>query len=82
MPLTLLSVVFSSFFLVRVIKGPWMRHPHYLGLAMIGSIVATVALAMIAPGAQDDFIAGNIAAFAGAFLAIQIFDRLVGAGSH
>jgi hypothetical protein len=78
MPMTLLSAVLSSFFLVRLIKGPWMRHPHYLGLAMIGSILSTVILASVSPGMEDEFIAGNLAAFAGAFVAIQAFDRLSG----
>jgi len=76
MPMTLLSAVFSSFLLVRLIKGPWMRHPHYLGLAMIGSILSTLVLATFSPGMEDDLIAGNLAAFAGAFVAIQAFDKL------
>jgi hypothetical protein len=78
MPMTLLSAVFSGFVLVRLIKGPWTRYPHYLGLAMIGSILSTVILASVSPGMEDEFIAGNLAAFAGAFLAIQIFDKLTG----
>ena len=78
MPMTLLSAVFAAFFLVRLIKGPWMRHPHYLGLAMIGSIIATVILAQVAPGYEDDFIAGNIATFAGAAGAITVFDLVIG----
>jgi hypothetical protein len=78
MPMTLLSAVLSSFFLVRLIKGPWMRYPHYLGLAMIGSILSTVILASVSPGMEDEFIAGNLAAFAGAFVAIQAFDKLTG----
>lgn len=45
--MTLLSAVFSGFFLIRIIKGPWMRHSHYLGLAMIGSILAMLALAFL-----------------------------------
>lgn len=76
--MTLLSAVFSGFFLIRIIKGPWMRHSHYLGLAMIGSILAMLALAFLSPGLQDDFIAGNLGAFAIAFAAIWAFDHIVG----
>ncbi|MCB1382538.1 MAG: hypothetical protein KDJ73_06345 [Notoacmeibacter sp.] len=74
MPLPLFSAVLSSFFLVKLIKGHWMRHPHYLGLAMIGAIVATLILSQAAPGMEEDFIASNLACFGGAFGAIMLFD--------
>lgn len=76
MPMTLLSAVLVSFFLVRVIKGPWARHPHYLSLAMIGSVAATIVLTRISPGMEDDFIAGNAATFFGA---IALYDMAKGA---
>ncbi|PHP67509.1 hypothetical protein CSC94_07320 [Zhengella mangrovi] len=79
MPFTMLSAIFSAFFLVRVIKGHWARHPHYLGLAMIGSLVATVALARFAPGMEDDMIVGNLATFVGGAATITLFDLVMGA---
>ena len=79
MPFIVINGLFSSFFLVRVIKGAWMRNPQYLAVAMVGSIGAMLLLNVAAPGMADDFIAGNIAAFAGAFLAISAYDLALGA---
>ena len=77
-PDIILSALFSSFFIVRVIKGPWMRNPQYLAVSIFGSAAAMIVLNAISPGAADEFILGNGAAFAGAFLSIAAFDFAAG----
>ena len=78
MPDIILSALFSSFFIVRVIKGPWMANPQYLAISIFGSATAMLMLNAVAPGAADEFIAGNGAAFAGAYLSIAAFDIAIG----
>lgn len=78
MPDIILSALFSSFFIVRVIKGPWMANPQYLAISIFGSATAMLVLNALSPGAADAFIAGNGAAFAGAYLSIAAFDMATG----
>ena len=75
----IMSAVFSSFLTVRIVKGPWLRNPQYLVLSVMGGAAAMMALNVFSPGAADGFIAGNIAAFAGAVLSILAFDAAIGA---
>jgi len=35
-PSVLISAILSSFLLVRLIKGPWLRYPQYPAVAMVG----------------------------------------------
>ena len=79
MPDLVISGLFSSFLLVRVIKGPWLRNPQYLAVAMVGAVLAMLSLNAVEPGMADEFIAGNLAAFAGAFVAIAAYDLALGA---
>ncbi|MCC0028416.1 MAG: hypothetical protein R3D65_11375 [Zhengella sp.] len=76
MPFTLLSAVLSAFFLVRILKGPWFRHPHYLGLAIIGSIAGKLLVASFAPDLASGMVAGSLAPLIGAAIAIMAFDRV------
>jgi hypothetical protein len=78
MPDIILSALFSSFFIVRVIKGPWMGNPQYLAVSIFGSAAAMLVLNSVSPGAADGFILGNGAAFAGAFLGVIAFDAAMG----
>lgn len=78
MPDIILSALFSSFFIVRAIKGPWMRNPQYLAISIFGSATAMLVLNAASPGAADEFIAGNGAAFAGAYLSVAAFDLAMG----
>ena len=71
MPFIVINGLFSSFFLVRVIKGAWMRNPQYLAVAVVGAVGAMLSLNAMEPGMADGFIAGNLAAFAGAALGWQ-----------
>ena len=77
-PFIVINGLFSSFFLVRVIKGAWMRNPQYLAVAMVGAVGAMLSLNAMEPGMADGFIAGNLAAFAGAFGAITLYDLALG----
>jgi len=44
---------------------------------MVGSGLAAIVAASFSPELADDFIAGNLIQFAGAFAGIQLFDRVV-----
>lgn len=78
MPNIVLSALLSSFLIVRVFKGPWLRNPQYLAVCIVGSAAAMLVLNSLSPGAADEFIAGNGAAFMGAYLAVIAFDALTG----
>lgn len=78
MPDIILSALLSSFLIVRVFKGPWSRNPQYLAVCMVGSTAAMLLLNMVSPGSADGFIAGNGAAFMGAYAAVVIFDVVTG----
>lgn len=79
MPGVILNALFSSFFLVRIVKGRWTHHPHYLAVSLMGSIIALLALHAASPGSEDGFIAGNLAALAGAWAGIALYDAALGA---
>lgn len=77
MPSVLISAILSSFLLVRLIKGPWLRYPQYLAVAMICSGFAAIIAASFSPELADSLIVGNLIQFAGAFAGIQLFDKVV-----
>jgi hypothetical protein len=77
MPTVVFSALLSSFFTVRILKGPWMRNPQYLAVTMVATSIAGMAADKFAPGLFDDFIAGNLIAFAAAALSIFAFDAVV-----
>lgn len=79
MPAIVFNALFSSFFLVRVVKGRWTRHPHYLAVALVGAVIALLALQAASPGSESSFIAGNLAALAGAWGGVMLYDLLFGA---
>lgn len=73
------NALFSSFFLVRVVKGGWTRNPQYLAVALVSSMIALIGLHAWSPGAEDSLILGNVAALAGAWLGILLFDQIMDA---
>ncbi len=78
MPTLIINALLSSFFAVKLFKGRWTRHPHYLAVAMVSSVLALLALDGCSPGMADSMIYGNVASFAGAWLGLAVFDRTVG----
>jgi hypothetical protein len=72
----LISALSASFFLVRVVKGPWMRNPQYLAAATIGAVAISLLLSVVAPAVEDSFIAGGLAGLAGAWAGIAAFDLI------
>lgn len=74
----LLSSVLSGFFMVRVVKGPWLRNPQYLAASIAGSILATLILHAVWPDADGDLIFSSLAAFGGSFAGIVLFDAALG----
>ncbi|MFZ1773496.1 MAG: hypothetical protein WAT78_06010 [Rhizobiaceae bacterium] len=78
MPGILLSALFSCFTMVRIAKGPWMRNPQYLAVSLVGSVLAMLALNAYSPGMADEFVAGTLAAMAGAYAGIAAFDLALG----
>jgi hypothetical protein len=77
-PSIILSALFSSFLTVKLVKGSWTRNPQYLVLSIIGGAIAMTVLNTVSPGSADDFILGNVAAFAGAAAGIFAFDAAIG----
>lgn len=73
-----LTSLFSSFFLVRLLKGNWLGNPVYLALAIVGAVVGLIATMVVWPGSETDFIAGNLAALVGAWGTIVLYDRVLG----
>lgn len=79
MPTLVFNALFSSVFVVRIVKGRWTRHPHYLAIATLASLLALMVLNAWQPGAADSFIYGNLAAIVGGWLGLLVYDRTVGA---
>ena len=72
----LIGALSSAFFLVRIVKGPWTRHPQFVAAAAIGAMVASLILYKIAPDLEYNLIVGSIAGLVGAGIGIFTFDRL------
>lgn len=72
----LITALGTSLFVVRITKGSWFRNPAYVALAIFGGIASLLVLMRAVPGAEESFIYGNLAAFAGATGAIMIYDML------
>lgn len=77
MPILVINALLSSLFAVRVFKGPWLRNPQYLVIAIVGCAVGMLGLEAFEPGLSEDFIFGNLSAIVGAFVAITLFDRVM-----
>lgn len=71
-----LGALSSAFFLVRIIKGPWMRNPQYVAAATIGAVALSLALLKLAPDVENNFLTGGLAGAAGAWVGIVLFDYL------
>lgn len=76
MPSLVFNALFSSFFVVRVAKGRWMRNPHYLAAAMLASLVSLLILDACSSGSADSLIYGNLASMAGGWLGIALYDHV------
>lgn len=73
----LVSAVLGSFVIVRLMKGPWGRNPHYLAAAIAGSVAGTLLLHAFWPAMDDDFIVGGLVGIAGPIAGIMLFDALL-----
>ena len=76
----LLSALFNGFFMVRVVKGPWLRNPQYLAVAIAGCMLAMLGLKAFWPGLEDDFIVGNLVGLGGCMSGMLAFDAALGLG--
>ena len=78
MPSLIISALISSFTFVRLLKGPWLRNPHYLAAAMIGSVAVMLLGDKFDPGSADDMISGTLLAFAGSAAGVFLMGRVSG----
>lgn len=72
----LLSALSSSIFLVRIMKGPWMRNPQYLAAAIIGAVAVSLLLNSAAPDLESGFLTGGLAGLGGGWAGIFAFDLI------
>lgn len=77
----IIAALASAFFLVRIVKGPWTRHPQYVASATIGAVVISLLLFKLAPDLEADMIVGGIAGLVGAGAGIFVFSRLSASSS-
>jgi hypothetical protein len=74
----LLSAVSTGFLTVRIFKGPWRRNPQYLAAAIAGSVLGALLLHRFGPDFDDDLIVGGVTGVVGSWLAMTLFDAIVG----
>lgn len=79
---TVLSALSTAFFMVRIVKGPWMRNPQYVAAALTGALVAGLLLNSFSEELEADFIFGSIAGLFGGWLGIFGFDRFLGSAEY
>jgi len=72
----LFTALSSAFFLVRIVKGPWMRNPQYVAAGLIGAVVVSLVLNSFSTDLENDLIVGGIAGIAGSWAGIVAFDLL------
>lgn len=73
----LVSAILGSFAMVRLLKGPWGRNPHYLAAAIAGSVAGTLLVHGFWPALDDDFIVGGVVGVAGPIGGMMLFDALL-----
>lgn len=78
MPDLVISALVSSFTVVRLLKGPWLRYPQFLAAAMIGSVVLSLVAEKLDPGSADSMINATIYAFAGSAAGIFLLGQMIG----
>ncbi|TDH35774.1 hypothetical protein E2A64_10620 [Pseudohoeflea suaedae] len=76
MPDVFITALFLSFTLVRLIKGNWLHYPGHVAVSILGGMVGLIALMVLEPGSQTDWVSGNAAAAVGAWAAMLLFDRV------
>lgn len=79
MPGLIFNALFSSFFMVKLVRGRWTRNPDHLAAATVASVCALIILNCWSPGAAASFIYGNLAALGGAWLGLFVYGRIAGA---
>lgn len=72
----LLSAISTGFLAVRLVKGGWMRQPHYVACGILGALLAALILHGISPEDDGGMLAGSLAGLAGAWIGMAAFDRL------
>jgi hypothetical protein len=75
----LLSAVTTGFFMVGVLRGPWLRNPQYLAAAICGSVLAALMLHLFWPVMDDSFVVGGVTGLGGSWAGMTLFDMAVGA---
>lgn len=70
----LVSSFFTSFMIVRFMKGPWGRNPQYLAASVFGAFAALLIAGRMAPGIETELGFSNLISIAGAVTAILAFD--------
>ena len=75
----LLSAVTTGFFMVRLLRGPWLRNPQYLAAAICGSVLAALMLHLFWPVMDDSFVVGGVTGLGGSWAGMTLFDMAVSA---
>ncbi len=74
----LLSAILTTFTMVRLLRGPWLRNPQYLASGIVGAIVGILLLHGFWPAADDDFIVGGVTGIFGSWAGMAVFDTILG----
>ena len=74
----LITALFLSFTLVRLIKGSGRQNPGHVAVSIMGGMAGLILLMIYSPGSESDWISGNSSAAAGAWAAMMVFDRFAG----
>jgi hypothetical protein len=73
----LLPAILTTFTMVRLLRGPWLRNPQYLASGIVGAIVGTLLLHSFWPGFDDDFIVGGVTGIFGSWAGMALFDAIL-----
>lgn len=73
----LISALSTAFFLVRLVKGPWMRNPQYVAAATIGAVAISLMVNSLLPSFENNMITESLTGAGGAWGGILAFDLLL-----